>query len=377
MMTMRFRSRGVFGLAVVLAALSRLLVADAKPAPEAEMDLPPKLIRSVVPMFPFSMKMAGVGGRVDLEYTVDSQGRVTNPYVIASNNPWFERPAIEAVLKWQYTPGRKFGQAVDTRVRQQVVFTMESDSGNNRGEDLWRTVKPRDHDKLPLEIRWDKAPIPVASSYPVYPLEALREGRKGRAVVRILVNPSGGIEVGKVIEASAPEFAGSALASIDAWQFKPARRGAEPCSALLQLEFEFKPNQNSDVPVSDSMWGIVRELGRKEPHIFDLDKLDAVPKALSRRPPVYPSALRKAGQPGEAVIEFFIDQSGDAQLPGIVSATTPEFGYAAAQAVATWRFEPPTKEGKPVIARVRIPVTFRLQSEAIRKPEPAPKEKQP
>jgi len=41
-----------------------------------------------------------------------------------------------------------------------------------------------------------------------------------------------------------------------------------------------------------------------------------------------------------------------------VSATAPEFGYAAAQAVATWRYEPPLLDGKPVIARVQIPVSF-------------------
>jgi hypothetical protein len=34
-------------------------------------------------------------------------------------------------------------------------------------------------------------------------------------------------------------------------------------------------------------------------------------------------------------------------LPRIVSASAPEFGYAAAQAVATWRFTRPERKGKP------------------------------
>jgi TonB family protein len=125
------------------------------------------------------------------------------------------------------------------------------------------------------------------------------------------------------------------------------------------------------------MQDVVDELHRKEPRIHPLKKLDVMPKALSRRPPVYPSTLREAGRPGEALIEFYIDEKGDAQLPRIVSASAPEFGYAAAQAVATWRFEPPMKNGKPVIARAQIPVAFKLPPDGKAKDQPSTEEKLP
>ena len=120
-----------------------------------------------------------------------------------------------------------------------------------------------------------------------------------------------------------------------------------------------------------------RELERKVPRICPMEKLDAVPQALSRRPPVYPSALADVGQPGEAMIEFYIDKNGDAQLPRIVSASAPEFGYAAAQAVATWRFEPPMQDGKAVIARAQIPVNFTVHDQLKAKKQPPTKETQP
>ena len=103
---------------------------------------------------------------------------------------------------------------------------------------------------------------------------------------------------------------------------------------------------------------ILSDLAKKPNAIVSAAELDAPLKPLSRRPPVYPTALREAGQPGQAMVEFFIDKNGDAQLPSIISSTAPEFGYAAVQAVATWRFEVPKKDKKAVVVRVKIPINF-------------------
>ena len=45
-------------------------------------------------------------------------------------------------------------------------------------------------------------------------------------------------------------------------------------------------------------------------------------------------------------------------FPRIISATQEDFGWAAATAVAQWRFQPPTKNGQKVDARMTVPVLF-------------------
>jgi len=373
MKSLPFFPRVVLALVGFFAMATSISAAEPKQTTtDGLQDEPVKLLKAVKPEYPFKMQKAGLIGLVRIECIVDKEGRVINPIVVESNNPWFERPAIEAILKWKFQPGRKNGRVVNVRISQPISF--EPEEG---GTELWQSTKGKDHAKLPQEIRWDECPVPIASTYPVYPAEALLGGRKGHAVVRYLVNPQGRIQVAKVLEASAPEFGGAAMASIDAWRFKPATQAGKPCSALLQMEFDFVPTGDPSVPVTYELRDVVREIGRKEPHIHALDKLDAVPKALSRRPPVYPSVLREVGQPGEALIEFYINEKGDAQLPRIVSASAPEFGFAAAQAVATWRFEPPMKEGKAVIARAQIPISFKLHDDAKAEKKPAPKETQP
>jgi TonB family protein len=92
--------------------------------------------------------------------------------------------------------------------------------------------------------------------------------------------------------------------------------------------------------------------------IIDLKDLDQPLKPLSRQPPSYPLALQKTKPSGDAVVEFFVDTNGNVQLPHVKSSSAPEFGYAAVQAVAAWKFEAPTKGGKTVVARAEIPVGF-------------------
>jgi TonB family protein len=59
------------------------------------------------------------------------------------------------------------------------------------------------------------------------------------------------------------------------------------------------------------------------------------------------------------VIDFVIDRDGRARLPQIISATSEEFGWAAATAVAQWVFRPPLRGGQPVDIKVRIPFSFK------------------
>jgi TonB family protein len=154
----------------------------------------------------------------------------------------------------------------------------------------------------------------------------------------------------------------AALAMIDVWRFVPARKDdGTPCYAMLGMILKFSPSDRGNAPVGEEARRILKILNRTPGDIHDMKDLDAQPKARSRRPPVFPSILRKMGQTGSAEIEFFIDRNGDAQLPRIISATAPEFGYAAAQAVATWRYDSPLKAGKKVVTKARIPINFTLK----------------
>ena len=345
----------VVGLFVTTASLS---AAEPKAAVnDGSLDQHIKLSKAVRPLYPSFMRRAGLIGSVTIDFVVDTNGQVINPYVIESNNPWFERPVIDAILQWKFQPALQAGHPVNVEARQIFEFTLE----NGEVPELWTVTKSKEQDKLPLALQWDTPPTPVSTMFPVYPLEQLQTDVEGRVRISYIVGPDGRVVAAKPLEATTPEFGLAVLAMIDAWRFHPAKKKDGTLAyAKLTTEYAFRTNGRGDVPVSEEAQRILKDIKKRPESIVALKDLDQPPKPLSRRPPVYPTALEKAGQPGQAMIEFFIDYKGDVQLPRIVSATAPEFGYAAAQAVATWRFEPPMQKGKKVIARVKIPVDFKV-----------------
>lgn len=77
------------------------------------------------PQYPYEMSRAGINGEVVVEFIINSNGDVTQTQVVRSSHREFEVPAVQAVLKWKFKPGRKGGRAVNTRVSQLIEFNLE------------------------------------------------------------------------------------------------------------------------------------------------------------------------------------------------------------------------------------------------------------
>ncbi len=60
-------------------------------------------------------------GTVYIIFVVDGEGRVTNPIIQKSSDPIFEKPALDAIKKWKFEPGKRNGKSV--RFRMRVPFT--------------------------------------------------------------------------------------------------------------------------------------------------------------------------------------------------------------------------------------------------------------
>lgn len=93
----------------------------------SSLDQRPEARVRIKPVYPFEMRRAGVKGEVVVGFILDTNGDVRDPYIIRSSSPAFEQPAIDAVLKWKFKPGKKGGAAVNTRVSQQLSFSLNAD----------------------------------------------------------------------------------------------------------------------------------------------------------------------------------------------------------------------------------------------------------
>jgi TonB family protein len=97
----------------------------------------------------------------------------------------------------------------------------------------------------------------------------------------------------------------------------------------------------------------------------------APPKLIYSVRPVYPSELHRANIDGKVMVELTVDAEGRPQAVHSSSATQPLFALAAEAAVRQWRFTPRRKDGKPVAARIVIPLEFSHDANAGEKDEPA------
>ncbi len=87
---------------------------------------PPRKLVDVRPVYPQSMRDAGLEGVVSLTAMIDVEGRVTSARVIGSPaHPDLGRAAVDAVRQWQFTPTLLNGEAVEVLMNVQVAFSLE------------------------------------------------------------------------------------------------------------------------------------------------------------------------------------------------------------------------------------------------------------
>lgn len=320
---------------------------------------PPKAISQGRPIYPIAMRRYGITGEVMVEFMVSATGEVQNPVVLRSNGPAFDDQAIEAVLKWKFRPATREGQPTAMKMQVPIIFELTGDVGG----EAFQISGSDDQAKLPPELRYDTPAKIRGVMAAVYPHALRVDEVRGSAKAVMRIDRAGKVRAVEVVKADRPEFGLALTAALETFSFSPALREGTPVEFYLALEERFDGRMGDDA--SERLMA----LEKKHPEeIVGMSRLDQPFRPLSQRAPLFPTAAG-LGETGEALIEILVDKEGRARLPRIVSASAPAFGYAAAQAVGVWRFEPPKMGGKPVVARVQVPVKFSL---AARKGPPSP-----
>ncbi|MBK8979354.1 MAG: TonB family protein [Planctomycetes bacterium] len=86
-----------------------------------DLDQRPRAVYQPSPV-PSADVRAKAPGTVHVVFVVDEEGRVRDPAVQKSTDPVFERPALAAVRRWKFEPGRRRGEPVAFRMRVPITF---------------------------------------------------------------------------------------------------------------------------------------------------------------------------------------------------------------------------------------------------------------
>jgi TonB family protein len=155
----------------------------------------------------------------------------------------------------------------------------------------------------------------------------------------------------EIVEATHENFGLSLKACVSSWLFTPEQAASRP---ERDYTHEFTPEK-----VPGGMDRLARLLREGETISSSGANLSGKPTRVSSTGLCFPQDMLSQPNDGKATIEFIIDKCGLAQLPRIVEASTPSFGWAAANWVGSMRFKPLLREGAPIDLRVVVPITFK------------------
>ena len=101
----------------------------------AKVEVQPKATYMAQPKYPEAFRKAAVEGKALIEFVVDAEGKVHEATAVSFSHQEFAASAVEAVSKWEFSPGQKAGLAVNTRLKVPIVFTYaKGDSATKMGD---------------------------------------------------------------------------------------------------------------------------------------------------------------------------------------------------------------------------------------------------
>jgi len=90
-----------------------------------DLDVLPRPLAPIEPVFPLHAQLRGVSGKVTLALSIDASGRVVDVSVVRADPPgFFEDSALAAFRAAPFAPGIRGGRPVQSRVQTVVVFEL-------------------------------------------------------------------------------------------------------------------------------------------------------------------------------------------------------------------------------------------------------------
>lgn len=146
---------------------------------------------------------------------------------------------------------------------------------------------------------------------------------------------------------------------------QPVGRTAQGLDEVLRREvgdWTFEPGRidGRGVPTETTL-NLTLGAGRAGDDDVALRIVDAStgPRVARTVPPRYPPRALRAGESGEVLLQVAVDTDGRAtEVVLAQSNTTPSLEQAAIAAVRQWTFQPERVDGRPIAARIVLPLRF-------------------
>jgi TonB family protein len=354
--------------------------------------MPPKLIKTVDPIFPKEAEKAGVEGVVIMEATTDLYGRVAGIKVLRSI-PALDQAAMDAVKQWVYEPMVVDGKPQAVTFTVTVRFTLDKNkkpasggvvggvvgsvaggvksgvstgvgggvaagveggvSGGVTGGVEGGVMNPEELQKYEGDavraVDDIKPPKLVKQVDPVYPQVARQARVEGIVILEAKTDEQGNV-IGARILRSIAILDQAAIEAVKQWKYEPLILEGKPRKVLFTVTVRFQLKEGDKVKTLDKFaQGAIRAENDIKP-----------PKLIKEVPPDYPEIARQSIVEGVVILGVKTDEEGQVK-DVMVLRSIPLLDQAAIDAVRQWVYEPLVIDGKAVPVVFTVTVRFQLK----------------
>jgi len=142
----------------------------------------------------------------------------------------------------------------------------------------------------------------------------------------------------------------------------PELESAATPLSLDQLDIALNPGTGGSLAGDFSMAMISTsggELGTED--FVDFSDLDQLPRPIGVSGFNFPMRLKRKKASGKIVLIIKLDQDGTVIEAVIDQSNLPDFDDFVRNEVASWKFTPPTRNGRPVKAHARLPIPIQIR----------------
>ena len=201
---------------------------------------------------------------------------------------------------------------------------------------------------------------------PKYPKQARKNKTGGRVVLDAMIEKNGNVTNVSIMSGELV-LADAALDAVRQWSFEPYTQSGQPVQVHQQLTFEFGPHTK----IGELTKPLPPPTLRPNNFSHDLDSdteevFQAVghgvtpPRRIYAPDPPYDENAKKAMYQGTCLLSLIVGSNGQPRDIRVTRGLGKGLDAKAVEAVNTWRFEPGTKDGKPVPVRIVVEVVFHL-----------------
>jgi TonB family protein len=198
-----------------------------------------------------------------------------------------------------------------------------------------------------------------------YPDEAEKEKLEGIVELQATIDVDGKVGELAIISGNVV-LADAAVDAVRGWKFEPYTQKGQAVKVKQKLVFNF--TQSKKVAELDLQLPPATLTGPLDPtrrapfqeQVFAVGHGVSAPKPTYAPDPPYDEKAKKAKYQGTCLLSLIIGADGQAHDIRVIRALGEGLDVKAVETIGTWKFEPGTKDGKPVAVYAVIEVAFHV-----------------